>query len=254
VSSSVGLLTPALFGFLMVSFRCAALCMTAPILSAKAVPNRVRLSLALVVSMAVWLGAGAPPYFATQSLAGLAGRALVETLIGVSGGLAARFMVDGLMAAGQLIATVMGLSYGSILDPVHGAESTALGEILSMASLGVMVALGLHREAIVWLCRSVVELPPMAPVELGRFFGHVLSQAIEGAALGVRLAFPIMTAVTFGHVAMGVIGRGAEQVNLSSIGFSVTILAGGGALYVMAPTIAEMAARAALAAFTGGVG
>jgi flagellar biosynthetic protein FliR len=172
----------------------------------------------------------------------------------MSGGLAARFMVDGLMASGQLIATVMGLSYGSILDPIHGAESTALGELLSMASLGVMVALGIHREAIAWLCRSVVELPPMAPVEIGRFFAHVLAQAIEGAAFGVRLAFPIMTAVTFGHVAMGVIGRGAEQVNLSSIGFSVTILAGGGALYVMAPTIAEMAARAALAAFSGGVG
>jgi flagellar biosynthesis protein FliR len=39
-------------------------------------------------------------------------------------------------------------------------------------------------------------------------------------------------------------GRTAPQLNISSVGFSVTILAGGGALYLTAPTIAEMAARA----------
>jgi flagellar biosynthesis protein FliR len=62
-----------------------------------------------------------------------------------------------------------------------------------------------------------------------------------------------MAAVTFGHVALGVVGRTAPQLNISSVGFSITILAGGGALYMVAPTVAEMCARAARDALTGGV-
>jgi flagellar biosynthesis protein FliR len=58
--------------------------------------------------------------------------------------------------------------------------------------------------------------------------------------------------VTFGQVALGVVGRTAPQLNISSVGFSITILAGGAALYMTAPTIAEIAARAASAALSGG--
>jgi len=49
-----------------------------------------------------------------------------------------------------------------------------------------------------------------------------------------------------------VVGRTAPQLNINSVGFSITILAGGGALYLLAPRIAELAARTAASAFTGG--
>jgi flagellar biosynthetic protein FliR len=51
---------------------------------------------------------------------------------------------------------------------------------------------------------------------------------------------------------MAGIGRTAQQLNLGTVGFSIAILAGGGALYLVAPGAAEMAARAAVAAMGGG--
>jgi flagellar biosynthetic protein FliR len=80
----------------------------------------------------------------------------------------------------------------------------------------------------------------------------VVNQAVGAAALAVRMAFPVLVSVFFGHVALGVVGRTAPQLNVNSIGFSITILAGGAALYLLAPPIAELAARTAAAAFTGG--
>ena len=49
---------------------------------------------------------------------------------------------------------------------------------------------------------------------------------------------------------MALIGRTAPQVNVSSVGFAVTIVAGGGALYLLTPSLAAVAARAAIEAFT----
>jgi len=123
---------------------------------------------------------------------------------------------------------------------------------LSMIALGAMLASGLHRELVAWLCRSVIHVPPGASLDIAPLANAVVTHALSAIGLAVRMAFPVMAAVTFGHVALGVVGRTAPQLNVSSLGFSITILAGGGALYMTAPAIAEMAARAATAALTGG--
>lgn len=247
-----GFMTPTLFGFLMVLFRASALCATAPLFGMRSVPNRLRMGLALVLAFAAFSAAGAPTFVAPGA-SGLVAGALAETVLGLSAGLAARFAVDAASTAGHLIAGSIGLSFGATLDPQHGTESTSVAELLSMFALGALIVAGIHRELIAWLCRSVVVIPPGAPLDFVKLADGVVGQGLSAIALAVRMAFPVMAAVTFGHVVLGVLGRTAPQVNISSVGFSVTILAGGGALYLVAPTITEMAARAAHEALARGL-
>jgi flagellar biosynthetic protein FliR len=237
--------TPTLFGFLMVLFRSAALCSTAPLYGMKSVPARLRLGLSILLAYAAFAGAGFPPLATGGAVGPLLTGAFTETIIGFSAGMAARFALDAASAAGQIIATSVGLSFGATVDPVHGAETTSVGELVSMMALGAMLVAGLHRELVAWLCRSVVTIPPGAHLEIPRLAAAVVAHAISAVALSVRMAFPVMAAVTFGHVALGVVGRTAPQLNISSVGFSITILAGGGVFYMIAPTVAEMAAHAA---------
>jgi flagellar biosynthetic protein FliR len=247
---SAGYLTPTLFGFLLVLFRSAALCTAAPIFGAKPVPARLRMGLAVVLAYAAFAGAEFPTF--TGGAGSLFAAAAVETLIGLSAGLSSRFALDAASAAGQLIAQGMGLSFGASVDPLHGAESTAIGEILSMIALGAALAGGVHRELVAWLCRSLLSVPPGGVVDASALATAVVTHALSSIALAVRLAFPVMAAVTFGHVALGVVGRTAPQLNISSVGFSITILAGGAALYMVAPAIAEIAANAAREALARG--
>jgi flagellar biosynthetic protein FliR len=249
---SAGLVTPTMFGFLMVLFRASALCSVAPLLGAKTVPVRLRVALSVVLSYAAFAGAGFPLFAGTTDLPAIVGGAVRETLLGLSAGLAARFALEAVVATGQLVASTVGLSFGASIDPLHGAETAAVGELLSMMALGAMLANGMHRDLVAWLCRSVIGLPPGAHLDFGPLAGAVIAHALSAVALAVRLAFPVMAAVTFGQVALGVVGRTAPQLNISSVGFSITILAGGAALYMTAPTIAEVAARAASAALSGG--
>jgi flagellar biosynthetic protein FliR len=146
----------------------------------------------------------------------------------------------------------MGLGFGALLDPASGAESNSVSELVYTSAQAGAVALGIHREAVSWLVRSAVAFPPGADLSLREIMLRVIWESTGAAALGARLAFPLLSAVLLGHLVMAGIGRTAQQLNLGTIGFSMAILAGGGALYLVAPGVAEMAARAALAAMARG--
>ena len=236
---------PMLAGFLLVLLRCGSLLMVAPLYGTKTVPMRIRVGLTAAISSAVFTGIGMPIFAGWTDTGALVGAALSETAIGLCGGMAARLCIEAAAAAGHAMSISMGLGFGSVVDPIHGAESNAISQLLSFVALGVAVGAGIHREAIAWLCRSLIETPPGGSVELTKLFGGVVAESIRSIALSVRLAFPVMAAVTFGNIAFGLLGRVAPQINLQSIGFGLAILCGGGALYMVAPGAAEIAAQAA---------
>lgn len=243
---------PVALGFLLVLFRCGALFMSAPIFGSRSVPVRVRMALSLVVAFVAFQAAGMPGFNSWDCFGPLLVAIISETMIGLSAGLAARVCIEGAAAAGNAAGLTMGLGFSAVLDPIHGSESTSLAELLLFCALGVALAAGLHREAIAWFCRSVVVTPPGAVISIPDLAASVVSEAARGSALAIRLGFPVMAAVLFGYVALGVLGRTAPALNLSNVGYAIALISGGVALYLVSPYIAEIIARAARASFVGG--
>ncbi|ABC81134.1 flagellar biosynthetic protein FliR [Anaeromyxobacter dehalogenans] len=239
------------WGFGLLLLRTAGLCAVAPVLGARVVPARVRLALALALTWAVHAGAGSPAVAPPAGLAGLAGAALAETATGLLAGLAARWTLDAALAAGHLAGLSAGLGYSALVDPITGAESSAVSQTVFVVAQAVAVALGVHREAVAWLVRSAVAWPPGAAPDPAGLASRAAGQAILSVALAVRLAFPVMAAALLGHLLLAVMGRMAPQLSLSNVGFSASTLAAGLALYLTAPAAAELAARAAVAALAG---
>lgn len=236
---------PTAFGFLLVVFRCGGLFMTAPVLGMKGVPARIRLGAAFAVSVAAFMGAGAPAYAAWDQGHVMIIAALSEALVGLSAGLIATLSIEAATGAGHLMGISMGLGMGSLIDPINGQESSASSQLMTFLALGFAVALGIHREAVAWLCRSIIELPPGVPADLNDLALRVITQATGALALAVRLAFPVLSAVTIGHMSLGLLGRVAPQMGLSNVGFAVALVAGMGAMYFVAPAAASVAAEAA---------
>jgi len=238
------------WGYALVLLRTAGLLVTVPILGARVVPARVRLGLAVLLSLAVFTGAGAPSVPAPPGLPGLFLGAAGETAMGLLAGLSARFVLDAALAAGQLVGISMGIGFAALVDPTSGAESNAPGEMLLTLAQLAALAMGIHREAIAWLARSVQVWPPGGDLPLQTLASHAVGQAVLGATLAVRVAFPVLAAVIVGYGITGILTRTAPQMSIASIGFSVAILAGGGALYLVVPHAAEMVARTTIAAFS----
>jgi flagellar biosynthesis protein FliR len=244
-------LMPFALGFFLVLVRCTSLMMVAPIFSAKTIPALVRVGFSLPVSVAVYMGAGTPTFAGWDALPQLIPAVATEVVMGVGAGLCARFAIEAAVAAGSAIAIAMGISFGSVIDPLHGAESSAIGDLLSFLTMAVALAAGLHREAVAWLCRSIREAPPGSEISIAKIATRVIADGSETFALAVRLAFPVLAAVTLGHLGLGVLNRAAPALNLSNIGFTVALLAGGAAFYLVAPGAAVIAAQAARTAFAG---
>jgi flagellar biosynthetic protein FliR len=237
--------------FLLVVIRCAGLFSVVPLFGLPAIPTRVRMAAAVAVSVAAFLGAGAPSFAAWDHADRFIVAALSEALLGLCAGLAARLVLDATTAAGSAIGISMGLSVAATYDPVHGSESPAVSQVLSLLALGFAVAGGIHREAVAWLCRSVIEMPPGSPISVSELAARVVGQAVGAIALAIRLAFPVLAAVTIGHLSLGLLNRSTPQLGLSNIGFTVALLAGVGALYLAAPSAALMAAQTAHSALAG---
>jgi flagellar biosynthetic protein FliR len=250
-AGSIEAALPYLYGAFLVFLRGSALLMVVPGPSARSVPVRVRMGLAVVLSTAAWMGAGSPHFEVPSTLAGLVLATGKETLYGVAGGLGARWVLEAAAAAGHIAGLAMGLGYGAQISPLTGADSPAVGQLLSMLSLGGAVALGLHRELVLWFCRSLQTAPLATAESLHTLFVQALGQGIAGLGLGARVSFPILIGVTSGHLALGLAGKFAPQISLQSVGFAVALLAGGAALYLFGANAAEMVARQAVAALRG---
>jgi flagellar biosynthetic protein FliR len=241
----------AAWGFGLVLLRTFGLLLGAPILGARHVPARVKAGLAFAIASAVWAAAGSPQVTPPGTLWPLATAVAGETALGLLAGLAARAVLQAAIAAGQLASQAAGIGFGAMVDPSSGAESNGVSELLHVTAQAGAVALGLHREAIAWLARSTAAFPPGGALSLGELATRVVWESTGAAALAVRLAFPILAAVSVGHFAIAVTARMAPQLNLNNVGFSISMLAGGAAFYLLAPSIADAVARLATAAFTG---
>jgi len=240
----------AAWGFGLVLFRTLGLFLTAPILAARVVSPRLRLAVGFAVAVAVWSGAGALSAPVPASPWAMAAGVASETALGALAGFAARMALEAALAAGQLMSLSAGIGFGALIDPSSGSESNAASQLLFVTAQGAAIGLGVHREAIAWLARSAAAFPPGGPSGLRELATRALWEGTGAAALAVRLAFPVLAAVMVGHLVLGVLGRTAPQLGLASVGYSLGILAGGGAFYLIAPQAAELAARAALAALS----
>jgi flagellar biosynthetic protein FliR len=239
-----------LLGFFLVLTRVGALIGTAPLLGSKVVPARIKVSLALTVSLIGFSAAGMPRIEVPSNFGLLIGLVLSELAVGMAAGLSARLVLDAAQFGGQTASAAMGLGFGSMVNPNSGAESSTVGELYSALAMAVALGLGLHTEAIAWIVRSLHEVPPGGTVDVVALSSAVVRQVIFAVTLAIRIAYPLFAASLFGYAVLGLLGKASPNLSLSNIGFGVSILCGGGAIYLVAPEGANVAAQAALTVFS----
>ena len=236
------------YGLLLVLMRTSGIVMVLPPFGARAVPARIRMGIAFGIATAAFLGAGAPKVPIPSDGWHLASASMVETFLGIVAGQAARYALDAALTAGGFAATATGLNYGAMLDPVNGNPSNALSDLFNLLAGALAIAVGLHREAIAWIVRSLREHPPGSLVDMNALALAAVGHASGAMSLAIRLGYPFLVVVTFANLIYALVGKTAPQINPGSIGFAVSLVAGGLAVYTAAPIAAELAVRAAVAA------
>lgn len=229
--------------------RLGAFFLAVPFYGAQSVPVRIRILLALIVAMLLspQLPAVGPvsPFSAEGLLA-----IVQQVAVGIGMGLVLQFTWAAVLMAGHLMATTMGLGFASSADPQNGVPVTLVGQFYLI--LATLFFLGMHGHLLLLrvLADSFVRFPLDGFVLDAGFFAAVLSYSAQLFTTGLLLALPVLTGVLLVNLAFGVMTRAAPQLNVFSMGFPLTILAGFCLMLLTLPALTPVLADVFADAFT----
>jgi len=199
--------------------------MVMPVIGSRIVNARVRVVLAMMISLLVV--PLLPPMPTAQLLSFTAlGFIVQEALVGVIIGFTFQVVFQMFVLSGQYMAMKMGLGFASMNDPTNGVQTTVLSQFFLMLVTLMFVAVNGHLILVALVVESFQSLPP------GRFmldpevFIKVASLGSWLFAAALVLALPVLTSLLFVNMAFGVMSRAAPQLNIFAIGFPFTLMCG----------------------------
>lgn len=210
--------------FLLPLFRIAAVLMVMPIIGTQLVPQRVRLYLALAITLVLMPVLPPMPHvdaLSLQSILLIAEQIIIGAMLGFS----LQLFFHIFVFAGQLVSMQMGLGFASMMDPATGVSVPVLGQFLLMLVTLLFLAMNGHLVVFEVLAESFVTLPVGQTLEVGHYAILVgrLSWVIGAALL---LVLPAISALLVINIAFGVMTRAAPQLNIFTIGFPLTLVMG----------------------------
>lgn len=203
-------------------FRIGAMLAVSPIFSARYVPVRIRLGLALALTAVVVPVIPLPPALAPFSGPGLL-VAVQQVITGLAMGLALQLVFSVFELAGQVIAQHMALHFASLVDPNSGVQVPMLSQFYIILATLVFLTLNGHLLCI----RVLVESFRVLPVGSGGLGREGLWALVQQGgwifSSAVLFAIPIVAALLVVNLAFGVMTRAAPQLNIFAVGFPVTL-------------------------------
>ena len=218
--------------------RIGAFLMVMPIIGGSFVPVKVRLLLALVLTIAI---APIVPPTATQDVLSAAGLVTViqEIAIGVAMGFLVQLVFDAIALGGQVIGMSMGLGFAVFLDRARGVSIPVLGQLFLMLSMLVFLSLDGHLA----LIRMLAESFRAWPISEGGLSVPIIWDLIAWTShlfiFAMKIALPAVTALLVVNLSFGVMSRAAPTLNLFAVGFPVSMLLGFAVIFLNMGVLVE---------------
>ncbi|RHW23176.1 flagellar biosynthetic protein FliR [Pseudomonas jilinensis] len=217
--------------YLWVLFRIGAVLMTMPVLGTQLLPMRIRLYLALALTILI---APQVPLVPTLDALSLATWVIIaeQILIGAAMGFLLQLLFQIHVLAGQVIAMQMGLGFASMNDPSMGISVAVISQVFTMLVTLLFLAMNGHLVVIEVLAESFTTLPVGQSLVAADFLTLVQRFSWVLAA-SLLIGLPAVTALLIVNLSFGVMMRAAPQLNIFSIGFPLTLVFGLFILWVL---------------------
>jgi flagellar biosynthetic protein FliR len=211
--------------FFIPLFRVGAFLMAMPMFGTRLVPMRVRLGLAIFMTLVIMPAMPSVPVldglsFATYLLIAQ------QILIGTALGFTLHLFFQVFSVGGQLIANQMGLGFASMTDPANGVSVVVLGQFYLMLTTLLFLAMDGHLIVFNVLLSSFEIVPPtVMDLHTVRLMDIALSGVwmFSGALL---MSLPAVTALLVVNMSFGIMTKAAPQLNIFAIGFPLTMTMG----------------------------
>jgi flagellar biosynthesis protein FliR len=214
-----------LAGFILVLARVGPLFILAPLFSSRLVPIRVRgiVAVALAVGLAPVMTKGAVIEGSAFDLGFLVAK---ELLIGLAFAFTIGALFAAVTVAGSILDTSIGFSFGSLVDPVTGTQSSVLQQMYSLIAVLIFIAI----DGDAWLIKGLAETYTLVPVDqfpdLARMVAGVDEAFVSIFASAIQVCGPVLLALVLTDAAFGVVSRVVPQLNVFGVGFPAKVTVG----------------------------
>jgi flagellar biosynthesis protein FliR len=211
-------LSPLLWPFV----RVLALFSTLPVFGQRMVAVRVRVGLAFFIALCAQASLPAMPAVALDTPQAFM-LVIQQVLIGMSIGFAVRLVFAAVELAGELVGLQMGLNFAAFFDPISATTATASSRFLGTLVAWLFIVINGHLLVIASTVQSFHAFP-VGPEPFA--FLRATQPQVWGAEvfrLGTWIALPMVAMLLFVNLLLGVISRVAQQMNVFSIGFPITL-------------------------------
>ena len=191
----------------MIFARIGAVLLMLPGVGESSVPPRIRLSLALVVSLALWpVIANVLPAL-PASVGGMTGWIIREVIVGLAIGALLRSFLTVLATAGEVVALQTTLAFAQTANPMQASPGSTISAFLMLLGTTLIFATNTHHLFIAGLVGSYELIAPVRPLVTGDFAALAIKTVGDAFMLGVQLSAPVLVFAIIFNLASGLVGR-----------------------------------------------
>ena len=203
--------------------RISALLLAAPLVSLRVVSVRIRIALALLLTIFIYPMLDLPVIDPTSA----SGIRLItqELFIGILFAIVLQVVNAAMVVAGQSMSMSMGLGMAQTIDPNAG-RVPVLSSFLVVLSTLIFLSVGGHLIMIKLILQSFEVLPIGGEISVKETLGNLIAWTGMVFLGAVLIALPIMLTMMLINLCIGIVTRAAPALNIFAVGFPAMVLTG----------------------------
>ena len=218
-----GFLVSGVLAFVLTFVRMGTAIMIMPGLGDSFTPARVRLHVALGITLVLfpivqpYMPNPIPGTFMLFTLI------VMEFIVGLFFGTIARIFMTALDTAGQVLSISSGLGNAQVFNPALAMQGSLMGAFLSVTGVVFLFASNLHHLLIAGLIESY-EFFPLGEIPDTGSMAELIARSVSAAfAIGIKVGAPFIVLALLIYLGMGVLSRLMPQVQVFLIALPLQI-------------------------------
>src|SRR3954447_11309124 len=212
-----------LYGFLLALARVGGALVFVPLPGVRGAAEPARAALAIGFTMALssrWAQVDS----ASVTAGVLAGWVAAEAATGLAIGISVAIVVEAFALAAQIAGLQAGYAYASTIDPNTEADSGVLLVFAQLMGGMLFFAMGLDHEVLRLFAQTLDLIPAGAYALSAASAEAIIRLGSSLFAFGVRLALPVVALLLMVDIALALLGRLNQQLQLLSLAFPLKML------------------------------
>jgi flagellar biosynthetic protein FliR len=149
-----------------------------------------------------------------------------EVLMGLGIGLCVKLIFVGVQLGGELAGFQMGLSMANVFDPGSGTSNSVVAQFKYIVAVLIFLSIDGHH----WFFRAIMDsfslMPPFGFVLTESLMGYFLALVGKMFMISVKLSSPVIVALLFTSVSLGLVARTVPQMNVFFVAMPIKLFIG----------------------------